>query len=305
MCDLPLRDKALKERGLKELSTLQLKGVIKSFADLGIAGIGFTGGEPLLRADIYELLKYTKELNMITHLNTNGFFLNEKSIEKILIVGVDSLNISLDGADENTHDEMRRHPGAFNKVMKAIACINEIRKKKNFRIRLKTVTVINEMNIDQIPDLLQLAIKLRIDCLEFIPQQPFAFSEDNSVYDAVFFEKLRKYIDYIEKFKQGKISIENSPRHLKLFEKSFRNAKMPFSCYAGYNSYAVDCYGEIYPCVPWFNWDRSIGNLADLDLKKFWYSDRYNKVRKEILKCKGCYLNCQSELNLLFNLKYI
>src|SRR4030042_5872501 len=58
MCDLPSREKKLLEKGLKELPTANLKALLKDFADLGTAGIGFTGGEPLMREDIFELLEY-------------------------------------------------------------------------------------------------------------------------------------------------------------------------------------------------------------------------------------------------------
>ena len=303
MCDLPLRDKVLKKRGLKKLSTSQLKQLIKEFAELGTGGIGFTGGEPLLMRDIFELIKYTKDLKMFAHLNTNGYLLDEDAAGKLDDVGVDSINISLDGACAQTHDEIRKHPGAFNRVLRAAEYINAIREKSKTPPRLKFVMVISERNIDEVADLIKLSRDLKADCVEFIPQQYFSeLTNSCSSASRDFFGKVKSTMDYLLDVEKVGVAIENSSSHIKLFEHSFKGDKSPLKCYAGYNSYAVDCYGEIYPCVPWFNWDNSLGNVNEISLKEFWYSLEYNKLRKEINKCKDCYLNCQAELNILFNI---
>ena len=304
MCDLPLRDKILRDRGLKELSTEQLKKVLKDFALLGVCGVGLTGGEPFLRKDIYELLAYAKKLRMITHISTNASLLNEENVQKTLATGVDSINISLDGACSQTHDQIRQVQGSFDKVVAAIECIDRLRREKNISVRLKIVSVINQRNIDEAPDLLKLSSKLNADCVEFIPQQPFSSAAMTSPtpVDPVFLEKVTRYVKLFLDLQARGAKIENSSGHLSLFPKAFGNERIPFHCYAGYNSLAVDCFGEIYPCVPWFNWDKSVGNVAHQDLKEFWYSRQYDKSRDEILQCHGCYLTCQSELNLLFKL---
>lgn len=307
MCNLPSRDLTLKKKNLKELTTSEMKAILKDFALLRTAGIGFTGGEPLLRKDIFELLKYTKDLGMITHLNTNGFFLDDGNIERLFDAEVDSLNISLDGATRETHDTIRGHAGAFNKVVTAVKKIDALRKEKKSSLRVKLVAVISDRNIDEVPEFIKLAFELRADCVEFIPQQPFSntSASTNLGNDRIFMNKLNGLIRYFIDLKHKGAKIENSPRHLKMFEKSFKGDKMPFKCYAGYNSYAVDCYGEIYPCVPWFNWGVSTYNMGKSNIRDIWYSKEYNKVRNDILKCKGCYLNCQAELNLLFDLRHL
>jgi MoaA/NifB/PqqE/SkfB family radical SAM enzyme len=303
MCGLPSRDKQLKEKGLKELSTARLKQLLKDFSGLGTAGIGFTGGEPLIREDIFELLKYAKSLGMITHLNSNGFFLTEESAKKLIDAKTDSINISLDGAVPETHDKIRGYRGAFDKAINAIGLINAAREKTDTPPRLKIVTVVSKENIDEVPDLARLSETLKTDCVEFIPRQPFTSDNDFSAppRDSLFLKKIDRTADYLLKLKRSKIKIENSRPHIKLFRASFENTKSPLICYAGYNSCAVDCYGEIYPCVPWINWNKPVANINDVSLKKFWYSDRYARIRKDISRCGDCYLNCQAELNILFN----
>jgi MoaA/NifB/PqqE/SkfB family radical SAM enzyme len=303
MCDLPLINDELQKQGLKELSTLQLKQLLRDFAALGISGIGFTGGEPFLRTDIFELLRYAKELRMFTHINTNGFFLNNENTRELSCSGVDSINISLDGARAETHDTIRGYQGAFDKAISAIENINVMRRKTKIPIRLKVVTVMNELNIDEIPDLVMLSEELKTDSIEFIPQQPFFASckSVSSYADDIFLEKVSRVINCLIEFKEKRIKIENSFRGLKLFLMSFKGEKSPVICYAGYNSYTVDCYGQIFPCLPWVNWRKPLSNIKDNSLQEFWYSASYNKLRHNIIKCRSCYLNCQTELNLLFN----
>jgi MoaA/NifB/PqqE/SkfB family radical SAM enzyme len=279
-----------------------MKQILKDFANIGTSGIGFTGGEPLLRKDIFEMLAYTKALGMISHLNTNGSLLDERNIANILEARVDSLNISLDGATAETHDKIRGHRGAFDRAVEAISRVIAVRKRKGAVVRLKTVAVLQKDNIDEAADMVQLAEDLGVDCIEFIPLQPFAVRADHqSCTDPLFLGKVDKVADYLIGPKSKAVRIENSQTHIQLFHRSFSNAESPLTCYAGYNSLAVDCYGEIYPCVPWFNWRRSVGDVRSKDLTSFWYSAEYNRIREEMRSCRKCYLNCQAELNILFN----
>jgi len=303
MCDLPERERALKAEGFKEFSTQQLKGLIKEFAQLGVGGIGFTGGEPLLRKDIFELIKYTRSLGMFAHLNTNGFFIDQEIADKLFDAGTDSINISLDGATAKTHDAIRNHAGAFDKVIRAAKIIKVQQKKNKKAIRFKLVSVIGQVNIDEVPALIKLSRDLDADCIEFIPEQGFSANKDSaSDVDKGFLEKVNRTVDYLLDQKKKGQRIENSLNHLRLFANSFKGDRSPLRCYAGYNSYAVDCYGQIYPCVPWVNWQKSVGIVKERSLKELWYSEELNKSRKEIDRCKDCYLNCQAELNILFNL---
>ncbi len=303
MCDVPARDRILRDRGLKELSTEQIKAVLKDFAALGVSGVAFTGGEPFLRKDIYELLAYSKKMRLFTHISTNGSVFNEENVRKTLATGVDSINISLDGAFKATHDHIRDFPGAFDKATAAIERIDRIRKEQKLPVRLKIVSVINQRNIEEVPELLKLRQRLNADSIEFIPEQPFSTAEMTSrtPADPAFLVKAAQYSKMLIELKNNGEKIENSVGHLSLFTKAFADRRIPFNCYAGYNSIAVDCFGEIYPCAPWYNWDKAVGNIAKQSVKEFWYSREYNKSRGDILKCHGCYLTCQSELNMIFD----
>ncbi|MBI5075991.1 MAG: radical SAM protein [Nitrospirae bacterium] len=305
MCDLPLRDAELCEKGYEEMDTDGMKRLIREFRSLGVSGLGFTGGEPLLRKDIVELLAYTKQLGLITHLNTNGSLLDEKMAVSLIEARVDSINISLDGACPNTHDRIRGVHGAFDKTVRAIGIICGLRDRIGAPIRVKTVAVLQEENIGEVAELIALTGGLKVDCIEFIPRQTFRLDESHETEPSKdFLQKVDEVTELLVANSGFGSAIENSKTQLKLFSGSFRGEPSPLKCFAGYNSLAVDCYGEIYPCVPWYNWRKSAGNIREGSLEKFWYSMTYNQTRKELVHCRKCTLNCQAELNILFKPGY-
>ena len=304
MCDLPANRQKAIQGGQQELSLEGLKQVIRELALLGVSGIGFTGGEPLLRNDIFELLRYTKEQGVITHLSTNGFFLDAEAAHKIVEAGTDSVNISLDGAKAETHDNIRAVTGAFDKALDAINCLNSARCRmsKNSRLRIKIVSVISATNITEVPGLLELSQRIGVDCIEFVPQQRFSDSCKTD-FSQEFAAKLKQAVNLIRQAKKAGGKIENSWQYIKLFERSLQGSKSPLTCYAGYNSCCLDCYGDIFPCIPWVNWNRpAVANIKTGGLKKIWYSQGYNKIRHSVSICRDCFLNCHAELNYIFNL---
>jgi MoaA/NifB/PqqE/SkfB family radical SAM enzyme len=303
MCDMPLKAVSYQQQGEQEFSTERFKEIIREFAALGTPGIGFTGGEPLLREDIFELMAETRKLGMISHLNTNGWLLGVEQAQKIIDSGVDSVNISLDGATAETHDRIRRMPGSFERALRAIEHLVKLKHHHSSHVRIKTVAVLDGSNIDEVPQMLRLGKELGLDCMELIPRQPFADSSDGGVTDTELLIKVDRITKALLKHTYEGVTLENSSTHLKLFHDSFAGRPSPVRCSAGYNSLAVDCYGNIFPCVPWINWGKTAVNIHTTSLYHVWHSMEYQQQREATTRCCDCYLNCQMELNLLFDLR--
>lgn len=307
MCDMPGKCATRVRGGETELSTDRFRAIIGEFARLGTPGVGFTGGEPMLRADIYDLLACTRRYRLITHLNTNGYFIDDAAARRLIDIGVDSVNISLDGAAPATHDRIRNHPGAFERATTAVERLHRLRRQQGAALRIKNVAVIDETNIDEVPELIRLSRELGADCIEFIPRQPLAAAdlvvERRVTADEALLNKVDTMVAYIRKAAQEGFGIENSPAHLRLFRSSFAGFPSPVRCRAGYNSLAVDCYGDVFPCFPWVSWGKSVGNVREGSLVELWNSPGYQLSRDSASVCRDCYLNGQVELNLLFDLK--
>ncbi|TAN38694.1 MAG: radical SAM protein [Nitrospirae bacterium] len=302
MCDMPLKAANHIRDNEKEFDTNRFINIIREFARLGVPGIGFTGGEPLLRQDIFELMAETRRLGMIAHLNSNGWLLGDEQAERIIDIGVDSVNISLDGATAKTHDRIRQTTGAFDRAVEAVERLVSLKKKHNSHVRIKTVAVIDETNIDEVPQMLTLGRTLGIDYMELIPRQPFTSAKQCTA-EAALLAKADRLVKSLLNAEYQGVPLENSPAHLRLFHNSFAGLPSPIRCSAGYNSLAVDCYGYVFPCVPWINWGKTTGSIRQTTLADLWNSPDYQRHREKTGRCRDCYLNCQTELNLLFDLR--
>ena len=122
---------AKKEKYDTELSRQQAKDFIKYIQEYGTEYFVVTGGEPLLRQDIFEIFEYAKEVGLRTGIATNAFFIDENNAGKIARV-FDSIQISLDGTKE-THNKIRRNDKSYDKIIKAVGLLKKKRKKNNNR----------------------------------------------------------------------------------------------------------------------------------------------------------------------------
>jgi MoaA/NifB/PqqE/SkfB family radical SAM enzyme len=99
--------------GAEELSTDEVRRVVEEAVDLGANLIVFTGGEPLLRRDIFDLIRFVDKTKAVVMMFSNGLGLDEENVRRLSEAGLYSLNISLDGDTAEVHDGLRRVPGSF------------------------------------------------------------------------------------------------------------------------------------------------------------------------------------------------
>ncbi len=148
MCDLYNRPARYNDSGIKKLTTEEMLKVIDDFADIGTSGIGFTGGEPILRSDIYELIKQAKKRMLLTHLSSNGMAINSEVARKLINSGLDAIGFSLDGATQETHDFIRGVRGSFEKVINAINSCRKVKEELKSEFIIISLCVINNKNIN-------------------------------------------------------------------------------------------------------------------------------------------------------------
>lgn len=118
-----------------------------------------SGGEPLFRADIFELARFATDCGLRVALATNGTLVSKEIAEKIVASGVRRVSISLDGADAATHDAFRAIPGAFE------AALGGFRNLKALGMSLQINMTIARHNAHQLPAVLEFAKSLGADAL--------------------------------------------------------------------------------------------------------------------------------------------
>ncbi|MDD1711576.1 MAG: radical SAM protein, partial [Methanoregulaceae archaeon] len=120
----------------EELTTTEALGFIDDLAGMGVPLILFTGGEPLIREDIWDLADYAALRGIKTALSTNGTLVTADVAQKIKKSGIEYAGISLDGARAETHDRFRNSPGSFNRSVAAFTHCREAGVRCGVRVTL-------------------------------------------------------------------------------------------------------------------------------------------------------------------------
>ena len=137
-----------------ELSTEKCFQLIDEIAIISSPVIILTGGEPLLRPDIFEIATHGTNKGLRMVMATNGTLVDSATVKKMIQSGIKRVSISIDGKDAPSHDNFRQEKGAFDKTMLGIATMKEA--GMEFQIN----TTITTVNLSQIKDILKLAKKL-------------------------------------------------------------------------------------------------------------------------------------------------
>jgi radical SAM protein with 4Fe4S-binding SPASM domain len=172
--------------GEEELTTDKCKKIIKAIAKYSKCILILTGGEPMERGDIYELIRYGRKMGLRMVMATCGYLIDEKTIVKLKKAGIMALSFSLDGAGAETHDKFRGAKGAFDSAVNAAKIAREA------HVRFQINTTISRINVDEVIGIAELAKELGAYCFNpfiFVPTGRGREIED-AVLDSIEYEML-------------------------------------------------------------------------------------------------------------------
>lgn len=287
ICDIP---KAKKE----ELSTSHWKSAIRESSLLGASTVVFSGGEPLMREDIFELISFTKMNGMNACIASNGLMINEEIAFKLSNSGIDVVNISVEGP-KVIHDYLRGR----DSFEKAISALNNLKK---CNIESTIATMVSRYNYEYLPCVVNLAKESSATTVKF---QPFntIFIGDKSR-ESEFLISKREAMELKQIFKKvmslcGRYGISTNPGSylekipLYLSGNLFNNR----ACRSLWTSCPITSEGKIYPCWILNGKDKLIGNIKEKKFGELWNSKNHNLIREKIIKkgCTGCLMSCYDE----------
>ncbi|PKN69133.1 MAG: heme b synthase [Deltaproteobacteria bacterium HGW-Deltaproteobacteria-12] len=136
-----------------ELTSEKCLKLIDEIAALASPVIILTGGEPLLRPDIFDIAAYGTQKGLRMVMATNGTLLDEPTAKKMIASGIQRVSISIDGKDAQSHDAFRGEPGAFDGAMRGIKTL------KAAGIEFQINTTITTANLHQIKAIHDLVLK--------------------------------------------------------------------------------------------------------------------------------------------------
>ncbi|MGL4434923.1 MAG: radical SAM protein, partial [Giesbergeria sp.] len=134
-----------------ELSTQEVFGVMDDLKAYRVPVLILSGGEPLMRPDIFEIAERARDMKFYTGLSTNGTLIDEPRADRIATLGFDYVGISLDGLRE-THDFFRRLDGAFDRSLAAVRYLHQRGVKVGLRF---TMTAMNAHDFPALLDLMR------------------------------------------------------------------------------------------------------------------------------------------------------
>ncbi|MFP4145525.1 MAG: radical SAM protein [Phycisphaeraceae bacterium] len=142
-----------------DLTHDEAMGLVRSLKELGSPILVFSGGEPLMRPDLFELAREAKRIEIPTALATNGTIMDERVAARVVDAGFRRVSISFDGPDPATHDRFRGIEGAFESSIRGV---RELRKQG---MSVQINTTVARHNHEKLDELYQLALDLGVDAL--------------------------------------------------------------------------------------------------------------------------------------------
>lgn len=256
-----------------EMNTNEIKSAMDFFSENGVVFWSFTGGEPLLRNDIGELIKYAKSKRMVVSMTTNGILVKEKIKD---LVGLNSISFSIDSIKE-VNDGIRGK--GFNKILEGI------KEAKDMGLNVSITAVLHNQSIKHINCFLGFIKKTGIPVV-FQPvykdrYTPKSLDELNEKQFAI-------AIDEIKKFKtENRDLVINSMASLDWFTKILKK-EAKWRCYAGRYFCWMFPDGKVSSC--WFREEESVDTY------------NINRIKSPKQDCV-CSMFCNVRLNQIMSIK--
>jgi radical SAM protein with 4Fe4S-binding SPASM domain len=278
------RAEAGPETETEQLTIKQCKKILSAVARYSKCMIILTGGEPMERDDIYQIINYGYKRQLRMVLASCGYLIDEQSIEKLKQAGISALSFSLDGASAETHDAFRRAPGSFEAVL------NAARLTKDGGIRFQINTTISRINIEEIAGIADLARRLGADCFNPFILVPTGRGEEiaDELLDPLDYETLLNELLRMKLASDIEVRVTCAPQMARICrqEKLDRIGAGVSGCIGGREFGFISYRGDVQTCG-FLN--VSAGNLVenDYDFKAIWQGSELLKQVRDVSAYKG------------------
>ncbi len=243
----------------------------------------FTGGEPFLRQDLFEILGYVRDCGFSVSLMSNGTLIDGDMARRIKEAGVSDVQISLDGL-EATHESLRGK-GSFNRTLAGIR--NLVAQGVEANINL----TVSRLNMSETGELVRLAEELGVGAIAFSRLVPTGRGKGLSS-EALSREEVAHFYDELRKFKDKSRVVVTSRDPLAAISDMVGDvpqAEMPIGgCAAGIFGVTITADGTIMPCR---RMDLPVGNIKEVSFRQLWVE---SPVLWSLRRREGYHGGCES-----------
>ena len=257
----------------------KVKRLLDILADMHIAELAFTGGEPMLVREIFELGEYARAKGLYTCILTNGTLITPENVSKLACFN--AVKISLDSSVASIN-EITRGKGTTDLIKRGIRLVKEQ------GIKVVIECVVNNSNFDTLGQTIQeLYTDYGVDEIRFTYMEPIGRGKDNSLlldrpYDTSQLQIIKAQWDVIGE-KYSKTTQGNL----------ISNSKCMTGCGAGISEIMIECDGSTYPCRLFQQPEYYMGNLLEESLSEMQQKPSFRTLREtlavdSVKECKEC-----------------
>ncbi len=273
-----------REQDIKELSTEEIKTGLDILKNLGVVEIVFSGGNPLLREDIGEILDYASRF-FITTVYDNG----SMAVEKIdALRNVDFVAISLDTLNPKKNDYLKGVNGSWHEAVQAIEKLHQE------GINVSVTPMISQFNLYEVVDLTKYFLKKEIPIWYSLysydasvnSEQLFKIGRKNDEFEITDKKAMINLCDSLIELKRKNSNILITTKILEAIRRLYLDGERLWKCRALQNFLIIDHLGRVAGCHL-LNPVTSIFNLSNV-----WNSPKFNNLRKTYRECTRCTYLC-------------
>jgi len=246
----------LKEDNRKEMSKEQILNIADQIVKLGAILINITGGDPLLRNDVLDILFELRKKPVIVSLSTNGLLLTDSLLIKLKNAGLNVIQISLNSPDEKEHDKEIGINGSYKKVIASISKASQL----DIEVLINFVVTKEMLYSDKIGKMVDIARRYNSYLSLIFPAQIGGWQKKEVNLNIKDYELVKKWLKL--KF----VTADTETCYYKGF------------CPAGIDKAYISPYGDFYPC-PFIQ--KKYGNVLESNFVSLWNN-------MDLIKHKGC-----------------
>ena len=260
-----------------EMTTAEIKDVLDQMAEAGVFYLTISGGEILMRRDLFEILEHARARTFCVKLKTNGILIREREADRIRSLGVESVQISIYSHRAEIHDAITKLPGSLGQSIDAIRLLRDRGLHVILANVLMTKNARDYMGVQKLAK--DLDVRFMMD-----PTVTPMMDGDRSILGLNVDEAALR-----EVFQNGAL-VGNVEEFCAPPQGPDEAALDSLPCSAGHTACYISPYGDVYPCV---QFPLPCGNVRDSKFADIWrHSPQLKEVRSITLRdmpsCSKC-----------------
>lgn len=283
----------IRDQHEQELRVDEYRNLFIQMQEMGIGLVTFTGGEPFVRKDLFDIVGEAKSQGLRCNIFSNGTLINDETLKRVFESGVDKLIFSVDGMN-GVHDEIRGIPGSFDKVIRTISDLIATRRDRGLQSpEIDAHMTMMRGNVESLSPLSDLCRSMGIN----FSFQPYSESNEKSLRETISVlegvtanrylpqdSTLRFTDEDLVRLKEelARLPLDFYSKLMSYFSaEELKKGLMPVKkCYFTRNFVMLDPYGNVFPCT---NLDSyKLGNVRSQALYEIWTGVKYERLREKL-----------------------